>query len=644
MAPSDAQSGLRRRSFRGIKLDVTLEAELRAARRSGVVAGYTQERDVLTVTRRFFDSTELGISYLDIFRDAAAGDRIEFSFDLLPKIIAALGGKAHGALHPRNVCHVGGAPLLLDWVGNRARLGSGEPERGAVDYGIWLWAPAIFEGWTAGDWDLLSALRMVTLLAQGPDAWTAPSAAQEAVARCRDWIEQFLERGEGSSEADLARRAGDLLARLPAARRERAPRPDGMQQLERIEARLADLFAWRGGDRVLRPEDEARLAAEAGPAAGDAGPAGRLITVALQSLSGTRLEGARRQVKELLLAGTYASDAAPGAEAGSGAELRVVRPSACRTAERLLGRYGMSEQAAESEVTAVLAQAGLKDGRARRTTWLKSVRMAAEKDGKNGTYTIEMVRHYVRLGEEFGLPRSVVETQLDAFLAELGLRPARRGLGALLRWMGIAGLVAVAGFGVWFGMQRTRGGPLQQPAALPAAPAPASIGAAIAPSRAAPEPAKAGATAATPERSEPRRAPLAPEPHAAKSDPVSARSVRAPSQAESESLPSRSRVEPPVRPVAAIPPPPPPEIQAFDVYPRFVQQCGMTKLSWTVKGATSVSIEPGYGEVEPDSGYRLAPQILSSITYTLTARGPGGQVEQRQKVEVAGASRLTCGG
>ncbi|MBX3737718.1 MAG: hypothetical protein KF715_13555 [Candidatus Didemnitutus sp.] len=68
---------------------------------------------------------------------------------------------------------------------------------------------------------------------------------------------------------------------------------------------------------------------------------------------------------------------------------------------------------------------------------------------------------------------------------------------------------------------------------------------------------------------------------------------------------------------------PPPFIQAFQVSPATITQGESAELTWSVDGATRVSIAPGLGEVSGNSATVTPSQ---TTTYTLTAENDGGSV------------------
>jgi hypothetical protein len=79
------------------------------------------------------------------------------------------------------------------------------------------------------------------------------------------------------------------------------------------------------------------------------------------------------------------------------------------------------------------------------------------------------------------------------------------------------------------------------------------------------------------------------------------------------------------------------QITSFTASPTNIDAGQTATLSWTVAGATSVSISPGIGSVNPQSGStQVSPQ--QTTTYTLTANGPGGSVNATAVVSVGGGT------
>jgi len=79
------------------------------------------------------------------------------------------------------------------------------------------------------------------------------------------------------------------------------------------------------------------------------------------------------------------------------------------------------------------------------------------------------------------------------------------------------------------------------------------------------------------------------------------------------------------------------QITSFTASPTNIDAGQQATLSWTVAGASSVSISPGIGNVNPQSGStQVSPQ--QTTTYTLTANGPGGSVNATAIVSVGGGT------
>jgi len=90
-------------------------------------------------------------------------------------------------------------------------------------------------------------------------------------------------------------------------------------------------------------------------------------------------------------------------------------------------------------------------------------------------------------------------------------------------------------------------------------------------------------------------------------------------------------VEPPPAPVPA-PPRPTVTLQAS---PTFIQKGETVTLSWSSTNATNLEIAPGVGRVAAEGSTRVTPDI--SVTYTITASGPGGTANQSVRITVAAA-------
>jgi len=94
-------------------------------------------------------------------------------------------------------------------------------------------------------------------------------------------------------------------------------------------------------------------------------------------------------------------------------------------------------------------------------------------------------------------------------------------------------------------------------------------------------------------------------------------------------------VPPPPPPPAAkesAPPPPKPEISSFTASPAAIERGQSSTLSWSVRNATSVTIEPSVGSVQPGGARQVYPN--SNTTYILVAKGPGGAAEDMASVRV----------
>jgi peptidoglycan-associated lipoprotein len=90
--------------------------------------------------------------------------------------------------------------------------------------------------------------------------------------------------------------------------------------------------------------------------------------------------------------------------------------------------------------------------------------------------------------------------------------------------------------------------------------------------------------------------------------------------------------------VAAAPPPtPPPAPPAPTVNltaePSTIERGQSVTLSWTSQNATDLTLDPGVGKVQAQGSTTVTPQ--DSITYTITANGPGGSQTATARVTVA---------
>ncbi|HTP34268.1 MAG TPA: SUMF1/EgtB/PvdO family nonheme iron enzyme [Candidatus Acidoferrales bacterium] len=87
----------------------------------------------------------------------------------------------------------------------------------------------------------------------------------------------------------------------------------------------------------------------------------------------------------------------------------------------------------------------------------------------------------------------------------------------------------------------------------------------------------------------------------------------------------------------AAPAPAPPRINSFVAEPDLVVLGSEGELRWSVSNATEVSIDQGVGVVPASGTRRFSPY---SITYTLTARGPGGVESHAVPVQVRAPSEM----
>jgi peptidoglycan-associated lipoprotein len=87
---------------------------------------------------------------------------------------------------------------------------------------------------------------------------------------------------------------------------------------------------------------------------------------------------------------------------------------------------------------------------------------------------------------------------------------------------------------------------------------------------------------------------------------------------------------PPAAPVAEKPAPP--TISEFAVDPGLIERGQTAELRWQVTGATQIEINQGIGSVPLSGRRQIGPG--ESITYTLTARGPGGDATAEAALSV----------
>jgi peptidoglycan-associated lipoprotein len=99
-------------------------------------------------------------------------------------------------------------------------------------------------------------------------------------------------------------------------------------------------------------------------------------------------------------------------------------------------------------------------------------------------------------------------------------------------------------------------------------------------------------------------------------------------------------------PLAAAPPPPPPAVretppatakapvvEQFTADPSSIERGQSATLRWSVRDATSVTIEPGLGTVQSNGNRQVFPGNTTS--YRLTAIGPGGNASASATVNVS---------
>lgn len=87
-------------------------------------------------------------------------------------------------------------------------------------------------------------------------------------------------------------------------------------------------------------------------------------------------------------------------------------------------------------------------------------------------------------------------------------------------------------------------------------------------------------------------------------------------------------------PVVTPPPTPPPPAPTITLRaaPATIDRGGATTLTWEARNAASVSITPGVGDVPLSGNRSVSP--TSSVSYTATATGPGGNATDVARVTV----------
>jgi len=93
---------------------------------------------------------------------------------------------------------------------------------------------------------------------------------------------------------------------------------------------------------------------------------------------------------------------------------------------------------------------------------------------------------------------------------------------------------------------------------------------------------------------------------------------------------------PPPAPAPLEPPPAPAPAITLEVSVSSIEQGESTTLNWQSRNSNAVRIEPGIGEVDPSGSRQVSPG--SSVTYTATATGPGGQATDIVRVTVRAAA------
>ena len=77
----------------------------------------------------------------------------------------------------------------------------------------------------------------------------------------------------------------------------------------------------------------------------------------------------------------------------------------------------------------------------------------------------------------------------------------------------------------------------------------------------------------------------------------------------------------------------PPVIASFAAEPSTIEKGQSSTLSWSISGATDMSIDNGIGPVQSRGTRQVFP--ANTTTYTLTAKGPGGSVSRSATVSVS---------
>ena len=88
---------------------------------------------------------------------------------------------------------------------------------------------------------------------------------------------------------------------------------------------------------------------------------------------------------------------------------------------------------------------------------------------------------------------------------------------------------------------------------------------------------------------------------------------------------------PPPPPAPVAPPPARPTV-TLQASPASIQKGQSVRLTWSSTNATSLTLSPGIGAVTAEGNQTVSPQ--DSITYTITATGPGGTADASAYVSV----------
>jgi hypothetical protein len=84
---------------------------------------------------------------------------------------------------------------------------------------------------------------------------------------------------------------------------------------------------------------------------------------------------------------------------------------------------------------------------------------------------------------------------------------------------------------------------------------------------------------------------------------------------------------------------PPARITTFKAEPAAIQPGQSVTLTWAVENPQNTTIDPGIGVVTPRGNRRITP--AATTTYTLSTKGPNGEVTKEVTVTVAGTTPVT---